>query len=99
MARLRQVLKGIKVEAGKAGKPARSRHPITPSILRKIKTVWVGGTSESYDNTILWAASLTTFFSFCQAGETTVPTEDSYDPNSHLSYNNIAVNDAKALVS
>ena len=37
MPRLRQVLKGVKVEAGKAGKPARSRLPITPSILRKHK--------------------------------------------------------------
>ena len=44
---------------------------------------------------MLWAASLTTFFSFCRAGETTVPSEDSYDPNSHLSYNDIAVNDTK----
>ena len=42
MPRLRQVLKGVKVEAGKAGKPARSRLPITPSILRKIKQCgWV----------------------------------------------------------
>ena len=49
----------------------------------------MGGTSESSDNTILWAASLTTFFSFCRAGETTVPTEDLYDLNSHLSYNDI----------
>ena len=44
---------------------------------------------------MLWAASLTTFFSFYQAGETTVPSEDSYNPNSHLSYSDIAVNDAK----
>ena len=53
MPRLRQVLKGVKVEAGKAGKPARSRLPITPSILQKIKTVWMDRTTESFDNIML----------------------------------------------
>ena len=95
MPRLGQVLKGVKVEAGKVGKPAHSRLPITPSILRKIKTVWMDRTTESFDNIMLWAASLTTFFYFCRAGETTVPSEDSYNPDSHLSYSDIAVNDAK----
>ena len=52
-------------------------------------------TTESFDNIMLWAASLTTFFSFCWADETTVPSDDSYNPESHLSYSDIAVNDAK----
>ena len=95
MPRLRQVLKGVKVEAGKAGKPAHSHLPITPSILRKIKRVWMDRTTESFDNIMLWAAPLTTFFSFCRAGETTVPSEDSYNPDAYLSYSDIAVNDAK----
>ena len=37
MPRLRQVLKGIKIECGKKGKPSRPRLPITPTILRKLK--------------------------------------------------------------
>ena len=32
MPRLRQVLKGVKIERGKKGKPSRSRIPITPAI-------------------------------------------------------------------
>ena len=34
-------------------------------------------------------------FLFFHAGETMVPSEDSYNPNSHLPYGDIAVNDAK----
>ena len=36
------------------------------------------------------------FFFFSHAGETTVPSEDSCNTNSHLPYNDIAINDAKA---
>ena len=39
MPRLRQILKGVKVEHGKQGKPTKSRLPITPNILRKLKAV------------------------------------------------------------
>ena len=35
MPRLRQILKGVKVERGKEGKASRPRMPITPTILRK----------------------------------------------------------------
>ena len=96
MPRLRQILKGVKVEAGKAGKAARSRLPITPSILRKMKTVWFSKHSDDYNRTMRWAASVTTFFSFCRSGEITVLREDMYDSSAHLSYCDIAVNDAKA---
>lgn len=96
MPRLRQILKGIKVEAGKAGKPARSRLPITPSVLRKMKSVWLGRDPDDYSRVMLWAASVTTFFSFCRSGEVTVPRQDLYDPSAHLSYSDIAVNNANA---
>ena len=36
---------------------------------------------------MLWAASLTTFFSFCRSSEVTVENEASYDHKSHLSFN------------
>ena len=39
---------------------------------------------------MLWAACLTTFFSFCRSGEVTVETEGQYDPNTHLSYSDVA---------
>ena len=95
MARLRQVLKGVKIEAGNQGKPPRSRLPITPMILRKLKGVWLG-IEHSADNLMLWAASTTTFFTFCRSGEITVENERSYDPSCHLAYEDVAVDDATA---
>ena len=40
---------------------------------------------------MLWAACLTTFFSFCRSGEITVERENLYDPSCHLSYSDLAV--------
>ena len=40
--------------------------------------------------------SITNIFLFSHADETTVPSEDSYNTNSHLPYSDIAVNDAEA---
>ena len=52
-----------------------------------------GGTS-SFNNIMLWAAATTTFFSFCRSGETTVPSDAKYDPEVHLSYSDLAVDNA-----
>ena len=94
MPRLRQVLKGIKIECGKKGKPSRPHLPITPTILRKLKPIWLGGNNISFNGRMLWAASLTTFFSFCRSGEVTVETEASYDHNTHRSFSDLAVDNA-----
>ena len=95
MPRLRQVLKGVKVEAGKKGKAPRARLPITPAILRKLKAVWLntGSAVSTFNSTMLWAASTVTFFSFCRSGETTVGS--TYDPNTHLSISDLAVDNAQ----
>ena len=94
MPRLRQVLKGIKIHEGRIGKSPRPRLPITPSILRKLKKVWLSD-APSFNNTMLWAASVTTFFSFCRSGEVTVENESNYDPSVHLSYGDLAVDNAQ----
>lgn len=95
MPRLHQILKGVKLERGKQGKPSRSRLPITPSILRKLKSIWLGGNmNHSFEAVMLWAASLTTFFSFCRSGEITVENENKFDPSIHLSLADVAVDDA-----
>ena len=73
MPHLHQILKGVKVQAGRTGKTPRPRLPITPSILLKLRAVWLQGTS--FHNTMLWAAATTTFFSFCRSGKTSVPSE------------------------
>ena len=51
MPHLRQVLKGVKVQAGRTGKTLHPRLPITPSILMKLREVWLQGTS--FNNTML----------------------------------------------
>ena len=86
MPRLRQILRGIAVEAGKRSKAPRARLPITPTILRKMKAEWfIEKEGTSYKSSLLWAASTTNFFSFYRSGELTVPRDNDYDPNTHLS--------------
>ena len=95
MPRLRQILKGVKVEAGKSGKPTHSCLPITPSILRKMKRAWPAGDHSPYNQSMLWAGAVTTFFPFCRSGEITIPHDGAYDPNTHLSFSDVAVNNSK----
>ena len=94
MPHLCQVLKGVKVQAGRTGKTLCPRLPISPSILIELREVWLQGTS--FNNTMLWTATTATFFSFCRSGEATVPGEVMYDPEVHLSYSDLAVDDALA---
>ena len=61
MSRLRQVLKGVRVEAGKEGRAPRSRLPITPAILQKLRVVWLHS-EPLFNSKMLWAASTVTFF-------------------------------------
>lgn len=93
MPRLQQVLRGVRVEQGKAGRSPRPRLPITPGILRKMRGVWEEE-GMSRNSRMLWAAASVNFFSFCRSGEITVPSEKSYDPTAHLSYSDISVNDS-----
>ena len=95
MPRLHQVLKGVKAERGKLGKPPKARLPITAMILRKMQQSWFGW-DQSFDSIMLWAASLTTFFSFCRSGEITVENETKYDPSIHLSFSDIAVDNSES---
>jgi len=74
MPQLSQVLKGIKVQAARAGKQPHSHLPITLVILRKLRGVWLGDHPD-FNKTMLWAAAITTFFSFCRLGKVTVKSE------------------------
>ena len=97
MPRLCQIIKGVKITQGQKGRTIRPRLPITPRILRLMKGVWFPSKSEpSYDNLMLWAASTTAFFGFCRSGEITTSSENSYDPNVHLSYGDIATDNPKS---
>jgi len=91
MPKLRQILKSMKVEAGKSVKPTHSRLPITPSILRKMKKSIVFWGSQ-----LIQSITVTTFFSFCRSGEITIPREGACDPTTHLSFRDVAVDNAKS---
>ena len=62
MLHLPQVLKGVEVQAGRTDKTPHPRIPITPTILMKLREVWLHGTS--FNNMMLWAVAPTIFFSF-----------------------------------
>lgn len=95
MPRLRQVIRGVQVMQGKKGKTPKPRLPITPCILRKLKSVWTRGGAGSYEQALWWATATTTFFTFCRLGEVILEKEVNYDPNSHLSLRDVAADRAK----
>ena len=95
--RLHQVMKGIKVQTAKLGKPMCTRLPITPSILWKLMSIWLSG-NPSYDDLMQWAASVTTFFTLCKSGEITVENKKHYDPKVYLSYSDNAADSSTSNV-
>ena len=79
MAKLAQVMRGIKISQGNKRPSSRQRLPITPVILRQIKTRWQQD-PPSQDRIMLWAAFLTCFFGFFRSGEIcAIPGEPSLD--------------------
>ena len=54
------------------------------------------GQDQSYSSVMLWAASPTTFFSFCRSGEITTENENVYDPSIHLSFSGVAIDNAES---
>ena len=85
MPRLEYITKGVKrAESEKPSTGTRTRLPITPSILLRLKEVWEKSTVTE-DTLMIWAACTLAFFGFLRIGEMTVPNLQSYDPTVHLS--------------
>ena len=95
LPRLDYVMKGIKCQQAKAGAKAHTRLPITPSILRQLKKVW-SSSGDEMDTKMLWSVCCICIFGFLRAGEMTVPGDEEYDPQVHLSVGDIAVDDGRS---
>ena len=84
-------LKGVKLQQAKrrVSRP-KCRLPVTPSILRHLRSFWENDPHNS-DFIMLWAACCTCFFGFLRSGEITVSSLKDYDPDGHLSEGDVTV--------
>ena len=90
MARLEQVLKGIKNLQAKTKGISQPRLPMTPELLVRIRQVWVNK-PHNPDHKMLWVAALLCFIGFLRTGEITVPSDTAYDEGTHLNFADVAV--------
>lgn len=95
MHRLDYAMTGIKRYQAQAGVSQKPRLPITLSILRQLKQVWLIP-AQYQDGIMLWAAATTGFFGLLRTGEFTVPSPTAYDPQVHLSLADVSVDSHSA---
>ena len=67
-----------------------SRLPVTPTILRRVKTV-LDQDPSGFSNRLLWVVCCTAFFGFMRSGKFTVPSTSLYSPDQHLSMRDVAI--------
>ena len=92
MATLQHILRGIKSSQAKSGARPRTRLPITPTILSRLRQVWERDRHD-HNSIMLWAACTTCFFGFLRSGEITTPTTHTFDPAYHLTLADVSIDD------
>ena len=93
MPKLKVVSNGVaRAQAKSAAAVERTRLPISPLILRQLKSLW-SPTRDDPNTIMLWAACTMAFFEFFRLGEITVPSEEAFDPSTHLTPSDIAIDD------
>ena len=90
MAKLEQVVKGIKSDQVKHGKQQSPKLPITPELLLRIKGVWERE-PPGRDKAMLWVAASLWFFGFLRSGEVCIPAEKAFDEGAHLLMKDVQV--------
>ena len=92
MAKLNQVLWGIRVCESQAMPGDRKRLSMTPDLLHRIKAHWEAE-GITYDKIMLWAAFTTCFFGFLRSGEICSKLSQSFDSSEGMLVDCVAVND------
>ena len=93
---LKRVLDGIRRCKSLEGSRPRTRLPITPAVLRRIRAPLIE--SNGPDGPAFWAIAVTAFFGFFRLGELLLESEASYNPSLHLSWGDVAI-DARSATS
>lgn len=97
MSHLEYVLQGIRREkASQTPRPADSRQPMSPAILKKLHIAWSSSCRDLHEAKMLWAAACLSFFGFLRVGEFTCPGTRTFDDKIHLSPRDISVDNAQS---
>lgn len=91
LPRLKRIMAGIARCQLKKGSRTKPRLPITSTILGKIHRE-LSQDSQMANRTLIWAISSLAFFGFFRLGELIWENPTQYNPTTHLSWGDIAVN-------